>query len=88
MWIASGIGILLATAVLIRSPDNVGGALGIAAAFVILPLASGLVGWHRLSKIGSVPPGTPPEVALAFEPALATPSGTDAENDSKFSMKP
>jgi hypothetical protein len=88
MFAVAGIGAILAVTAWVRGPDGIRDAIIVAVAFVALPLGPGLVAWSRLSKIGPLLRDAPPEVALAVEPALATPIGRDQAKDAALAVKP
>jgi hypothetical protein len=84
MWLASGIGVLLAATAWMRGSFGIRGALGIAVPFVALPLGSGLVTKYRVSRIAALRPGAP----QGARPALATPAAPDQEKDASLAARP
>lgn len=88
MWLAAGIGILLASTACIRGPYGVNGAAMIAAPFVLLPLASGLLIKYRMSRLSAVHPRIQQGAIDRAKPASASLAVADQEKDALSAMRP
>jgi hypothetical protein len=88
MFAVAGIGAILAVTAWVRGPDGARDAIFVAIPFVALPIGPGLLAWSRLSKIGPLLRFPQPGFALAVEPGLATPIGSDRAMDVALAIKP
>lgn len=87
MWATSGTGLLLAAVVWIRGA-GVSGALVIAVAFVALPLGSGILTRHRLSKIAFRRADAPERVVPPPSAVPATQAGEYQASDLSPALQP
>lgn len=88
MWLAVGIGVLLASTAWIRGPYGANGAAMIAVPFVSLPLASGLLTKFRLSRLAALQPRVQQEVVEREEPVSAIRAAAEEEKDPSLTIRP
>jgi hypothetical protein len=88
MWMASGIGVLLASTAWSRGTLDLRGALGLTVPFVALPMGSGLVSNYRLCRIAAIRPDSPQQAVYSAAPAAATRDVADQAGDLSTAMRP